>query len=52
MDFPYVAETAVIGIQDSDGGEAPLAFVVLKPGLLDGRTQYEAFEEIREFVHG
>uniref|UniRef100_A0AC35FKE7 Uncharacterized protein n=1 Tax=Panagrolaimus sp. PS1159 TaxID=55785 RepID=A0AC35FKE7_9BILA len=52
LTFPYVSETAVIGIQDSDYGEVPLAFIVLKQELLNGKTQYVALEEIREFVHG
>uniref|UniRef100_A0AC34FR37 Uncharacterized protein n=1 Tax=Panagrolaimus sp. ES5 TaxID=591445 RepID=A0AC34FR37_9BILA len=52
LTFPYVSEAAVIGIQDSDSGEVPLAFIVLKSELLNGKTQYEALEKIREFVHG
>uniref|UniRef100_A0A914Z7R5 Uncharacterized protein n=1 Tax=Panagrolaimus superbus TaxID=310955 RepID=A0A914Z7R5_9BILA len=53
LTFSYVSETAVIGIQDSDSGEVPLAFIVFKKQeFLNGKTQYEALEEIREFVHG
>lgn len=42
MTHPDVADTGVIGIPDDAAGEAPLAFVVVKPGITPDATSIKA----------
>ena len=40
---PAVQEAAVVGLADARWGEAPHAFVVLKPGVTAGEDELRAF---------
>jgi long-chain acyl-CoA synthetase len=44
-EHPAVAEVTVIGIKDQKRGEAPKAFVKLKPGM--GASEHDIFEHLK-----
>ena len=45
-----VADSGVVGIPDFEAGELPYAWVVLKPGLLQGTSLTE--QELQDWVAG
>lgn len=49
LSLDFVSEAAVIGIQDSDAGEVPIGFIVLKPEI--EMTIHDAIEKSKDFVH-
>ena len=52
LKLDFVSEAAVVGIQDSDSGEVPVAFLVLKKEEVKSKmTIQEAIETAKEFVH-
>lgn len=48
MEHPAVSEAAAIGVPDAYRGEAPKAFVVLKPGMEGKVTQEEILDFLKE----
>jgi len=52
LKLDFVSEAAVVGIQDADSGEVPVAFLVLKKEEIKNKmTIQEAIETAKEFVH-
>ncbi|KAE9548321.1 hypothetical protein FO519_008459, partial [Halicephalobus sp. NKZ332] len=51
LELDFVSEVSVIGIQDADFGEVPVAFIVLKKEEIKNITLQEAVEISRNHVH-
>jgi acyl-CoA synthetase (AMP-forming)/AMP-acid ligase II len=50
MGHPAVADAAVVPSPDEEAGEVPKAFIVVKPGVLDGRPADEVAAEIQAYI--